>query len=44
MDRVDETSDCARRNVANVIIRILQSQDVCNNYLIHTEYLDKFEQ
>lgn len=30
-----------RRNVANVIIGILQSQDVSETYLIHIEYLNK---
>jgi len=39
--RIDETTDSARRNVANVIIGILQPQYVGKTYLIHTECLDE---
>jgi hypothetical protein len=38
---IDETIDSERRNVANIIIGILQPESLGNLYLLHTDYLDK---
>uniref|UniRef100_A0A2S2R2X5 DUF659 domain-containing protein n=2 Tax=Sipha flava TaxID=143950 RepID=A0A2S2R2X5_9HEMI len=38
---IDETTDSERRNVANIIVGILQPESPGNFYLLHTDYLDK---
>ncbi|KAL4104048.1 hypothetical protein QTP88_019361 [Uroleucon formosanum] len=38
---IDETTDSERRNVANIIVGILQPESCGNLYLLHTDYLDK---
>lgn len=38
---IDETTDSERRNVANIIVGILQPESPGNLYLLHTDYLDK---
>jgi len=38
---IDETTDSRRRNMANVIVGILQPESPGNLYLHHTVYLDK---
>jgi len=38
---IDETTDSERRNVANIIVGILQPETPGNLYLLHTDYLDK---
>ncbi|KAL4112208.1 hypothetical protein QTP88_016039 [Uroleucon formosanum] len=38
---IDETTDSGRRNVANIIVGILQPESSGNLYLLHTDYLDK---
>ncbi|KAL4121880.1 hypothetical protein QTP88_014301 [Uroleucon formosanum] len=38
---IDETTDSGHRNVANIIVGILQPESPGNLYLLHTDYLDK---